>query len=135
MATTDPEPLAEFIRQQMALQAAQKREPRYDLEAYAFVCEAVDHTYTLLGERRDLSGGELLDGMCDLALQRFGFLAPLVLEHWGVTRTDDLGRIVFALVEVGLLGKSPEDSMDDFREVFPLRRELEERYRIDLDEA
>ena len=34
-----------------------------------------------------------------VALERFGPLARTVLEHWGIHATEDLGDIVFALVE------------------------------------
>jgi uncharacterized repeat protein (TIGR04138 family) len=133
MAKIEPESLSELIRQQKAFRAAQRREPRYDLDAYTFVCESVDFTCRKLGERRDVSGAELLDGICDLALERFALLAPLVLERWGISTTDDFGRIVFALVEVGMLGKSPRDRLKDFHSVFDLREELERRYHVDLD--
>ena len=41
-----------------------------------------------------------------------------MLAHWGVTRTEDFGRIVFTLVEVGLLVTQPGDREDDFAGVF-----------------
>ena len=45
-------------------------------------------------------------------------MAPVVLTHWGITRTEDIGRIVFTLVEVGLLVTQPGDSESDFEGVF-----------------
>ena len=45
-------------------------------------------------------------------------LAKTVLHSWGVRRTEDFGRIVFALVETGILRKSEEDSLGDFMGVF-----------------
>ena len=41
-----------------------------------------------------------------------------VLGHWGVTRTEDFGRIVFTLVEVGLLVTQPGDHEADFEAVY-----------------
>jgi uncharacterized repeat protein (TIGR04138 family) len=35
-----------------------------------------------------------------------------------VHRTDDFGRIVFAMIDAGLFSKSQRDSLDDFRCVF-----------------
>jgi len=133
MATPDPEALDQLRRQHEALRAACEKDPRYHFDAYAFVCECVDYTYIQLGERRDIRGHELLEGMCGLALERFGYLAPTVLEHWGVHTTEDFGNIVFNLVETQLLGKSDRDSIDDFRDAFPLREELLRRYSIDPD--
>ena len=45
-------------------------------------------------------------------------MAPAVLKHWNVKRTDDFGRIVFAMVDAGLMTKTPDDSIEDFRGVF-----------------
>ncbi len=41
-------------------------------------------------------------------------MALTVLRAWGITRTEDFGEIVFNLVESGKLGKTDEDSRDDF---------------------
>ena len=126
--------IQEILKQRQALEAAAAKDPRYDIQAYMFVCDGVEHTCKMLGERRDIHGHELLDGLCDLALEHYGYLADRVLEHWGVRRTDDFGEIVFSLVEVGLLGTSSHDSKDDFHEVFDLAPTLRERYRIELDD-
>lgn len=123
--------LEDLLRRHLALSAAVAKDPRYKAEAYAFVCEGVEYTCHKLGERRDISGRELVDGLCDLALERFGFLAPRVLKHWGVVATEDFGEIVFTLVEHGLLGKSARDSKADFAGVLDLQKALRERYRMD----
>lgn len=132
----DPEihSLEEFARQRRALYDAAARGPQYDVEAYMLVCDAVGHTCRRLQKRRHISGPELLDGLVDLAHERFGYLADLVLENWGVTRTDDVGQIVFHLVEVGLLSKRDDDSQDDFHNVFDLRHTLRERHTIALED-
>jgi uncharacterized repeat protein (TIGR04138 family) len=132
MAEPEESP-AEILERQIALRTAAAMDPRYPVDAYMFVCEGVNYTCTKLGGRRDVSGRELIEGLCDLAIERFGYLAPEVLNHWGVTRTDDFGEIVFTLVETGLLGKSPRDSKADFENVLDLCHTLRERYRIDLD--
>jgi len=124
----------DLLKQHMRLRAAFLKDPRYDVEAYRFVCEAVDFTCRRLDGCRDVVGRQLLDGICDLAIERFGALAHTVFGHWGVTRTDDFGDIVFTLVEVGLLGRSERDSKADFHDVFPLEEALDERFRIDPDD-
>jgi uncharacterized repeat protein (TIGR04138 family) len=45
-------------------------------------------------------------------------MAATVLEHWGVRRTDDFGRIVYILVQVGLLVTQSGDRESDFAGVF-----------------
>ncbi len=124
----------DLLKQHRALRAAHLQDPRYDAEAYRFVCEAVDFTCQRLDGRRDIEGRELLDGICDLALARFGYLARTVFRCWGVTRTDHFGDIVFTLVDVGLLGRGPRDRRGDFHEVFSFREALDQRFRITFEQ-
>ena len=63
-----------------------------------------------------------------MALQRFGVTARLVLEHWGLRGTRDIGDIVFTLVEMGLLVSQPQDSRDDFLGVFDFENAFEREY-------
>ncbi|RNC80908.1 MAG: hypothetical protein ED559_03665 [Phycisphaera sp.] len=69
-------------------------------------------------ESRHVSGQELCLGLRDLAIRRYGPLARTVLGHWNVHSTDDFGKVVFALINVGILRKTDEDSMDDFISVY-----------------
>ncbi len=101
------------------LKAICDRDPRYDMEAYIFLREALDYTVKTLnaparGERRHITGRELADGFRELALQAFGPLTLKVLSLWGIHRTEDIGEIVFTLVEAGELGKTEEDKREDF---------------------
>ena len=131
MAKTNRDDIAsDLLKQHAALQTAFTNDPRFNIEAYAFVCEAVDFTCRKLDQRTDIQGHELLDGIIELALEQFGFLAHLVFQHWGITTTDDFGDMVFTLVEAGLLGRSPRDSKADFANVFDLHQALDERYTI-----
>ena len=69
-------------------------------------------------ESRHVSGAELCLGFRDLAIQRYGALARTVLDHWGVHSTEDFGRLVFALIDAGVLRDSPDDRYDDFVGVY-----------------
>ena len=73
-------------------------------------------------------GAELAVACRDLALAQFGLLARQVLEHWGITRTEDLGRVVFALVEVGLLVTQPGDREEDFAGVYDFQEAFSDTY-------
>jgi uncharacterized repeat protein (TIGR04138 family) len=96
----------------------------YPAEAFHFVREGLTRTSELVhgpggaDADRHVSGQQLCIGLRDFAIERYGMLAPSVLAGWHVHRTDDFGRIVFAMIEAGLLSKTPRDSMDDFRGVF-----------------
>ena len=90
----------------------------YHERAYLFVLAAIEYMQSRLEVRRHVSGGELAWACRDFARAQFGLLAPSVLGHWGVTRTDDFGRSVFTLVEVGLLVPQPGDREADFAAVY-----------------
>jgi len=94
------------------------QDPRYKPEAYLFVHDALGHTWARLDQRRHVTGRELLDGIKYLALERYGPMARAVLNSWGVRTTDDFGAIVFNLVDAGLLSKTEEDDIEDFRDVY-----------------
>ncbi len=96
------------------LQTILARDPRYTFQAYAFVRAGLDYTVRRLEKPRHVSGQELLDGIREFALAEFGPMAKTVLNGWGVARTDDIGEIVFNMVESGLLGKTEKDSRADF---------------------
>lgn len=106
--------------------ALQRHAGPHPPNAFIFVQEGLGHTIETLArtdpsfppEGRHVTGQELCMGLRDLALQRFGPLARTVLASWGIHSTEDFGRLVFALVDAGLLRKTDEDSLDDFRGVY-----------------
>ena len=98
----------------------------YPLEAFNFVREGLTYTAEQIhGEpeevpepQRHVSGQQLCLGLREYAIKRYGLMAPIVLEHWKVRRTDDFGRIVFAMIDVGLMSRTNDDTLEDFRGVF-----------------
>src|SRR5581483_6176186 len=104
------------------------RETRFEEGAYLFVLAALEYAQTRLPERRHISGRELAEACRDLALERFGVMARLVLEHWGVRSTADIGDIVFTLVDLGLLISQPTDTRDEFVGVFDFDQAFEREY-------
>jgi len=54
-------------------------------------------------------------------MERWGMLAPVVLAEWNITSTLDFGRLVIHMVERGMLGSKPEDSLEDFRDVYDFK--------------
>lgn len=109
------------------VQIAVERDPRYEFDAYLFLRESLDHTLKIgrkgkaSDQPRHVRGPELLAGFRDLALEQFGPLALTVLETWGVRSTEDVGEMVFNLIEVGAFGRTAQDSKDDFKACFDFR--------------
>lgn len=106
----------------------QERNPRFHPKAYVFLMAALGGVIDRLEGPRHISGPELAEGVRVLAMEKFGPLARTVLEYWGVCSTEDLGDVVFALVECGVLLKQDEDSREDFMEVFDFEEAFEQNY-------
>jgi len=109
----------------------------YPPEAYAFIQQGLSFTVQKLhGNVKDpkasrhVSGPDLCEGLREMALLQWGRLARTVLRRWNITTTLDFGRIVFAMVEAGLMQKTDDDSLEDFRNVFEFRTALENEYQI-----
>lgn len=103
-------------------------DPRYTSQAYYFIFESLEYTLSRLGARRHVCGRELLDGVREYALEAFGYLARTVFYEWGITSTEDIGQLVFNLVEADLLMKNENDSISDFRAVF----DFEEAFDVEF---
>lgn len=104
----------------------------YPIEAFTFVREGLNHTVeramlqqesahrTGMGnpDTHHVSGQQLCLGLRDFAILQYGMLAPAVLRHWNIVRTEDFGRIVYAMIEGGVMSKTADDSVEDFSSVY-----------------
>jgi uncharacterized repeat protein (TIGR04138 family) len=125
------------------------RDPRYPIQAYAFVLEALEFTKRQKNEAkgrtrarrkstaasRHVTGRELCEGARRLALNHYGLMAMTVLALWGIHATSDLGEIVYNLIASGDLEKTPSDSRADFDNVFDFKDALQRDYVLALDEV
>lgn len=88
---------------------------RYRAAAYFWLLRALDYTRRTLRRPGHVTGRELLEGTRGLALKEFGPMATSVFEYWGVEKGEDIGRIVFDLIEVQLLARTEDDRLEDFQ--------------------
>ena len=138
-----------------------KEDRRYKIDAYAFVFEALNYAHTQLGmgtERpaeaeaeaegeeqaeegaareteRHLSGRQLCEAIRQYALEQYGFMAKCVLNSWGVNSTSDFGEIVFNLIGIGQMRKTPDDRREDFNDVFDFDTGLQQSFKITPTES
>ena len=121
------------------IQEVRSRDPRYHQAAYFFVLEALDYTIANLGrydrggEERHVDGTELALGIGRYAIFRFGPLADRVFARWGVSTSDDLGEIVFNMVDCGLLNSRPEETRADFAGAFDFGERFSPAAGIEVD--
>lgn len=125
------EPMEEVIR----------RDGRYPLEAFGLLQEALSRAVRHHhgrppneGGSRHVTGSQLCLALRDLARERWGMLARTVLRRWNIHSTRDIGEMVFLLVEHGFMRKTPQDSIEDFDDVFDFQRAFEQEYTFETDE-
>jgi len=110
------------------LDRLQDQNPRFHGKAYLFLLSALHSVMAELEVPRHISGEELAHGVRELALKQYGPMARTVLGHWGVHGTEDLGEIVFAMVECGVLVMQEEDRREDFQGLFDFEEAFERDY-------
>jgi uncharacterized repeat protein (TIGR04138 family) len=106
-----------------ALDSIVATDKRYHRDAYVFLRDALDYTTKQQKKSkgsgvRHVAGPELLEGLRAYALKEFGPMVVTVFSHWGIERCEDIGNMVFNLIDAGIFGKTEQDSIDDFKEVY-----------------
>ena len=109
-----------------ALDSIVARDPRYARDAYVFLRDSLDFTTKqqkkIKGATvRHVAGPELLEGVRQYALQEFGPMVMTVFSAWGIHCCKDIGHMVFNLIEAGIFGKTEEDSLEDFKNVYDFK--------------
>ena len=107
--------------------AAEELEPAADFEAGGKPRSRSGRGRKRQAERH-VSGQELCEAARLYGLQQYGYLAPTVLATWGIRVTDDLGEIVFNMIDIGQMRKTKADRREDFHGVY----EFAEAFARDL---
>lgn len=109
----------------------------YPIEAYEFVQQGLAYTVSRVftadakpGVCRHVTGQQLCHGLRELAMKQWGFMARTVLIHWNVTSTMDFGQIVFSLARHRAMATTPQDTIEDFRNVYDFAKAFESGYRV-----
>ena len=108
------------------------KDRRYKIDAYSFVMEALNYTQRKFKSLKHVTGEQLLVGIGELLLTRYGPMTMTVLNHWGIRTTDDFGNIVFNLVENKVLSKTDEDNLEKFRNFYDFNEVFNHGYRKQL---
>jgi uncharacterized repeat protein (TIGR04138 family) len=125
----------------MTLVRNSSRRRTYHANAYQFVFSALRHAQENLGRDRSnentghVSARELLRGIQELAQEHFGLMTVTVFSDWGISGTEDFGRIVFELIEAGEMRRTDDDHMEDFVDVYDFQKAFVDEYEIDTAHA
>jgi uncharacterized repeat protein (TIGR04138 family) len=117
-------------------------DPRYPVEAYEFVQDAVAFTQEMLGREPHeddppdadyhVCGEELARGTCEMAVCEFGMMAPVVFRRWGIHTTDDIGSIVFNLIRAKKLSQSDREHPAHFHHLFDVEKVLASGFELTI---
>lgn len=112
---------------------------KYPVDAFEFVTKGLAYTVDRIHgkldpkaplKNRHVSGAQLCMGLRDYAIEQYGMLAKLVLNRWRITRSEDFGQIVFAMIDAKLMSKTDEDSLHDFVDVFDFDEAFKPRVQL-----
>src|SRR5215831_8479295 len=106
-----------------ALDSVVANDPRYQRDGYFFLRDALDFTTKQQKKIKGVSvrhvtGPELLDGVRQYALREFGPMVMTVFDNWGIHSCEDIWHMVFNLIGAGVFGKTEDDSIKDFKDVY-----------------
>ena len=124
-------------------------DPRYKMDAYRFVREALSYAQDVMklgkpkeeekegeeSEERHLTGQQLCEASRRYALEQYGMIAPLVLRDWGIKSTSDLGEIVYNMIRIELMRKSPTDRREDFNDVYDFESAFKQPFTVTAPET
>jgi uncharacterized repeat protein (TIGR04138 family) len=116
-------------RPEELLQELCRRDTRYPFEAYEFVFQAlgyVQHEMKQKGMPKEgpnhVTGQQLSEACREFALQEYGMMAGTVLRSWNIKKTDDIGELVYNLININLMTKTDTDRQEDFNNVYDMKK-------------
>ncbi len=113
------------------LEEIAKQDGRFDLKAFKFVYEGLGYTVeNVTSEPMHISGQKLCEGLRKLSIEKWGRLAKLVLNSWGVKTTGDIGQIVYLMIESKWMSAQPADSIDDFNDIYDFQKVFLDEFEI-----
>jgi uncharacterized repeat protein (TIGR04138 family) len=139
------------------LQPVLERDPRYPVEAYEFVRDALAYAQDVMEmgtpepvepaedqpteseaeqqssdeepqTERHLTGQELCEACRRYAIEQYGMMARVVLSNWHICSTGDVGEIVYNLIRVDLMRKSSADQREDFDDVYDFKKAFDDDF-------
>ncbi len=111
------------------LEQIAKEDARYSISAIKFVYEGLGYTAkNVATEPKHVTGQTLCDGLRKLAIEKWGRLAMLVLNTWGLKTTNDFGEIVYLMIKHEWMSAQPTDSIDDFNNVYDFKTVFKDQF-------
>lgn len=112
-----------------SLEKIAREDGRYDPQAVRFVYEGLGYTAKkVTTEPSHVTGQVLCEGLKKLALKKWGRLAMLVLNSWGLKKTQDFGEIVYLMIKNKWMSAQPTDSIEDFTDIYDFKTVFKDQF-------
>ncbi|MEI7998306.1 MAG: Minf_1886 family protein [Candidatus Omnitrophota bacterium] len=109
-----------------------KEDPRYHVDSYEFVMEALSFAQKKFKRDKHVNGYEFLEGIKGLLMKKFGPMTIPVLDYWGVKKTEDFGNIVFNLEEYKIIARDKQEQYETFKDGYDFQEVFDKGYRKEL---
>ncbi len=127
----------------LSIEDIAKQDGRFDPRGLKFVFDALGSTVQRFrakpqeseGEEagpHHITGAQLAEGVAQCASERWGRLARMVLNGWGIRTTRDIGEIVYLMIRHGWMTAQETDRIEDFDDVFDFENLFETQYDFDI---
>ena len=112
-----------------SLEKIAREDGRFNPPALRFVYEGLGYTAKkILTEPAHVTGQALCKGLKQLALEKWGRLAMLVLNTWNIKTTRDFGEIVYLMIKHKWMSAQPTDSIDDFNDAYDFKTVFKDQF-------
>ncbi len=114
-----------------SLEQIAREDGRFSPNGARFVYEGLGYTAKRIAdEPRHVTGQMLCEGIRRFAAERWGRLAMLVLNAWGIKTTRDLGEIVYMMISNKWMSAQPTDSIEDFDDVYDFQTVFKDQFQF-----
>ena len=108
-----------------AVAEAVEKDAQFRPEGYQFLRESLEAIIKKRSKGKQVqpisqhvTAAELLEGFRKQALKEFGPMTTTVFDYWGIHSCQDIGKMVFHLVDAGAFGRTEDDHPDGFTQGF-----------------
>jgi len=115
------------------LEKIAREDGRYSPQALRFVYEGISHSKSQKKSPEQpshISGQALCEDLRELAVGKWGPLAMLVLNTWGVKTTRDFGEIVYLMIGHKWMSAGPGDSIEKFDGLYDFKTVFKDNFEF-----
>lgn len=102
-----------------SLHQVSQKHNKYPVQAYLLIYETLDWLHQK-GNVSHLTGADLSQAMFSYSLAVYGLLSKMVWRELNILRSEDIGNMVYHLLDEKLMNKQETDNQSDFDNVLTI---------------